>query len=153
MALVDHDPDRENNEAATLLVRRADFESVEQVRGVLGSSPVSLEELVRLTRGGGVLVLGDVALPPGAAPVAAVVLELGRAERRARLVALRVVDRLRGRGLGRRLFGGATMLLRSEGIERVDASAAVDTAAAAFLVAVGFVPALAEDQPTLVYWL
>jgi len=150
---VDLDPDRETFGPATLLVRRADLDSVELVRGVLGPSPVSLEELVRLTRGGGVLVLGDVALPPGAAPVAAVVLELDRAERRARLVALRVLDRLRGRGLGRRLFDGATMLLRSEGIERIDASAAVDAAAASFLTVAGFVPVLGADQPTLVYWL
>jgi GNAT superfamily N-acetyltransferase len=97
--------------------------------------------------------LGDAALPPSAPPLAALALVLDRATFNAHLVAAGVVSTLRRRGLGRRLFEGAAMLLRSEGIQTVHTVSEVDTAGWMWLAALGFAADDGTPANRLVYWL
>ena len=85
-----------------------------------------------------VLVLGDLTLPPAAPPVAAAAFCLHRPAGTAQLVGIGVAAPLRGKGLARRLLTGAFMLLRAEGLERVQACPAPGGAGASLLASVGF---------------
>ena len=129
-------------------------ETVRQLTGLLPTDGSQRAELARLAADGGLLVLGDIALPLSIPPVAAVAFEFDRAARTAHLVSVGVVTRQRRHGLGRRLFEGATMLLRAEGIERVEARPGLTTAPSPFLAAIGFewVPGPGPGL-RLVYWL
>jgi hypothetical protein len=144
-----HPPGEQRVETATLLVRRAPFETVYQLAALLPTA-----QLAGLAAEGGLLILGDIAQPSSTPPVAAVAFEFDRPARTARLVSIGVVDSLRRHGLGRRLFSGATMLLRAEGMERVEAQPGATTAPSLFLVALGFEPVSnAGPAARLVYWL
>ena len=95
-------------------------------------------EVAGLLRQRAVLVLGDVTLPPSAAPLAAAAFGFDRPTRTAQLVGIGVAGPLRGRGRGRRLLTGALMVLRAEGFERVQAWAEPGGAVAALLASAGF---------------
>jgi N-acetylglutamate synthase-like GNAT family acetyltransferase len=136
---------------ATLLVRRATGEVIDPVRRLL-LSQLQAGELDRLAAGRQVLVLADVASAPDAAPLGAVAFDVDTGRRVARLRAIAVTGPLRHRGLGRRLLEGALTLLRSEGLEAVEAEVTAP-ADAEFLTAVGFEPGNAESQPQFVYRL
>lgn len=99
------------------------------------------------------MVLGDAALPPSAPPLAAIAVTVDLVGGGAEILAAGVVSTLRRRGLGRRLFDGTAMLLRSEGIQAVQAKAEPETLGAVWLGALGFRPA--DDFPVdrLIYWL
>ncbi len=150
---VDREIDPNRYEASTLLVRRARADHLVGVAPLLAGSGLSTSELTHLAHAGGVVVLADVALPPATPPLAAVAIDLDWELRVGRLVAVGVAAPLRGHGLGRRLFAGLVMLLRSEGIERVDAHVPPGSQVAMFLTTVGFTTTLATVPLGLVYWL
>lgn len=135
----------------TLLVRRANREAADHVRRLL-SSHLGPGELDRLIAARQVLVLADVAAAPHAAPLGAVAFEADTGSRVARLRAIAVTGPLRHRGLGRRLLEDALTLLRSEGLEIVEAEVTAP-ADAAFLTAVGFEPRQRAPQRQLAYRL
>ena len=85
-----------------------------------------------------VLVLSDLTLPSAAPPVAAAAFCLHRPVGTAQLVGIGVAAHLRGKGLARRLLTSALMLLRAEGLERVQACAAPGGAGASLLASIGF---------------
>ena len=150
---VDPENDPNRYETSTLLVRRAAADHLGGVAPLLAGSGLTAGELTNIAHAGGVVVLADVALPPTSPPLAAAVIQLDPDRRVGRLVAVGVAAQLRGRGLGRRLFAGLVMLLRSEGIERVDAHASPASQVAMFLTAVGFTTNHATLPSGLVYWL
>ena len=85
-----------------------------------------------------VLVLSDLTLPSAAPPVAAAAFCLHRPTGTAQLAGIGVAAHLRGKGLARRLLTSALMLLRAEGLERVQACAAPGGAGASLLTSIGF---------------
>lgn len=113
---------------STLIVRRVGPEDVDTVRAVLAvaqpgpsaSGPALSDRLGALVNEGGVFVLGDVALGPGAMPVGAAVFELDRPNRIARLECLVISAGSQERALSRRLIDESTALLRADGIESVE---------------------------------
>ena len=141
------------DDSATLLVRKASPDVVPLIAPIVSPSRLSPDTLDRLAKEGGVLVLADAAAPVSVPPIAAAVFDLDRPVRLARLVALGVATPLRRRGLGRRLFDGAAILLRAQGVERVAVSVPPGGTASAFLAALGFEAATATTREDLVYWL
>ena len=85
-----------------------------------------------------VLVLSDLTLPSAAPPVAAAAFCLHRPAGTAQLAGIGVAVHLRRKGLARRLLTGALMVLRAEGLERVQACAVPGGAGASFLTSLGF---------------
>jgi hypothetical protein len=97
------------------LVRRAGPGTL----GLAGRPPsTGDEELDRLAARGGLFVLAELATAPSTAPLAAAAFDEDRDSRRARLVFF-----CASLPLAPRLLEGAFTLLRSEGIEFVEASA------------------------------
>jgi GNAT superfamily N-acetyltransferase len=121
-----------------LLVRRAVVAGERDVEALLREVPVDLGDVADLIRHHRVLVLSDLTLPPAAPPVAAAAFRLHRSAGTAQLAGIGVVAHLRRRGLARRLLTGALMLLRAEGVERVQACAAPGGAGASLLASMGF---------------
>jgi hypothetical protein len=112
---VQHDPEDVPEAFVSLLVRRADAGTVGLARLSASSGG---EELERLAATGGVLVLADLAASPSTAPLAAVAFDEDRASRRARLAFFSASPLF-----APRLLEGAFTLLRSDGIELVEAGA------------------------------
>lgn len=98
-------------------------------------------------------MLGDAALPLSAPPLAAMAVGVDRVDASAEMVAAGVVSTLRRRGLGRRLFDGTAMLLRSEGIQAVQVTAEPGTPGAQWLEALGFRHDDGSSVDRLIYWL
>lgn len=115
LAWVQDHPEDVPEPSASLLVRRA------------GSDPGGLARLSSLTSGrdlgrlaalGGLFVLADLAAEPSAAPIAAAAFEEDRDSRRAHLVFFSA-----SLSFAPRMLEGAFTLLRSDGIELVEANA------------------------------
>jgi GNAT superfamily N-acetyltransferase len=145
--------------APPLLVRRPGQAAERHVAALLHEVPVDPRDVADLMRDHGVLILGDLSLPPTAPPAAAVAFRLDRAARTAQLAGLGVRSDLRGRGLGRRLLTGALTWLRADGFEQVHAVAVRGGAAASLLASAGFIaerdtaPAPAAGRSRLVLLL
>ena len=124
-------------EPISLLVRRVNS----------GARPVAAlaadVELERLTAMGGLFVLADLADDPSAEPLGVAVFDPQRDDRRARLVFFSAEG-----PHGQRLLEGALMLLRSDGIELVEAEAGEEHSL--LLERLGF-----SDGPgaKLLYWM
>jgi hypothetical protein len=97
-----------------LLVRRAGSDTDGLAR--LSSSKGG-EELERLAAMGGLFVLADLAAAPPAAPIAAAAFDIDGGSRRARLVFFSADP-----PYAQRLLDGVLTLLRSDGIELVEAN-------------------------------
>jgi ribosomal protein S18 acetylase RimI-like enzyme len=121
-----------------LLVRRAAVAGERDVAALLREVPLDAMEVADLMRHHRVVVLSDLTLPSAAPPVAAAAFRLHRPAGTAQLAGIGVDVHLRGRGLARRLLTGALMLLRAEGLERVQACAAPGGAGASLLTSIGF---------------
>jgi GNAT superfamily N-acetyltransferase len=121
-----------------LLVRRAVVAEERDVEALLREIPLDLVEVADLMRHHRVLVLCDLTLPSAAPPVAAAAFRLHRPTCTAQLAGIGVAVHLRRRGLARRLLTGALMLLRAEGVERVQACAAPGGAGVSLLASIGF---------------
>jgi len=121
-----------------LLVRRAVVAGERDVEALLREVPGGSVEVADLMRHHRVLVLSDLTLPSAAPPAAAAAFRLHPPTGTAQLAGIGVAVRLRGTGLARRLLTGALMLLRAEGIERVQACAAPGGAGASLLTSIGF---------------
>ena len=106
---------------------------------LLRDAPLDPHAVAELVRGGTVLMLCDVALPPAAPPVGAVAFRVDERTRTAELAGVGVASAWRGRGLGRRLVTSALTALRAAGMERVHAWARAESPAAALLAGSGFV--------------
>ena len=124
----------------SLLVRRAGFGTVDlaEVFPSMGG-----EALDRLAATGGLFVLTDLAAAPSTAPIAAAAFDKNRDGRRARLVFFSA-----SLPCAQRLLDGAFTLLRSDGIERVEASAGQTYSV--LLERLGF---REGPGPNLLYWL
>ncbi len=145
---MDQDGTPKLKSTSTLLVRRAEPATVADLAAAVHGFGIA--RLGWPVTRDGLFVLSDVTLPPATPPLAALALELDISCRTAQLVMIAVVSPVRRRGLGRRLFDGAAMLLRADGYERVNAAVPPDSETAMFLTAVGFVVA---ETGQLVYWL
>ena len=121
-----------------LLVRRAALAGEQDVAALLRGVPLDAVEVADLLRYHRVLVLCDLTLPSSAPPVAAAAFCLHRPAGAAQLAGIGVAVHLRGRGLARRLLTGALMLLRAEGVKRVQACAAPGGVGASLLTSIGF---------------
>jgi GNAT superfamily N-acetyltransferase len=121
-----------------LLVRRAAVAGERHVAALLREVPLDAVKVAELMRHHRVLVLSDLTLPSAAPPVAAAAFRLHRPTGTAQLVGIGVAAHLRRKGLARRLLTGALMLLRAEGLERVQACAAPGEAGASLLTSIGF---------------
>jgi len=121
-----------------LLVRCAVPAGERDVAALLRDVPLDPVEVAGLIRRHRVLVLSDLTRPAAAPPVAAAAFRLHRAAGTARLAGIGVAAHLRRRGLAHRLLAGALMVLRSEGLERVQARAAPGGAGASLLASAGF---------------
>jgi hypothetical protein len=115
LASVPHDPQDVQQPSVSLLVRRAGSDTVGLTRL---SAAISGEELQRLAAMGGLFVLADLAAAPSVAPIAAAAFDADRDSRRARLVFFSA-----SLPFAQRLLEGAFTLLRSDGIELVEADA------------------------------
>jgi hypothetical protein len=115
VAGVQSDPHEPLEPSASLLVRRAGSETAGLTQ--LWSSTGG-EELERLAAVGGLFELADLAAAASTAPLAAAAFDEDRASRRARLVSFSASLPFAGR-----LLEGAFTLLRSDGIELVEADA------------------------------
>ena len=124
--------------APPLLVRRASLAGERDIAALLRDVPIGPVEVADLMRRHSVLVLSDLTLPPTAPPLAAAAFCLHRPAGTAQLVGIGVAAHLRRKGLARRLLTGAFMLLRSQGLERVQAHAVPDGAGASLLASAGF---------------
>jgi hypothetical protein len=107
------------------------------------SSSTDREELERLAAMGGLFVLADLAAAPSSAPIAAAAFDVDRGSRRARLVFFSAEP-----PYAQRLLDGALTLLRSDGMELVEANAGETYDV--FLKRLGF-----REGPgaNLLYWL
>ena len=121
-----------------LLVRRAAVAGERDVAALLREVPLDALAVADLMRHHWVVVLSDLTLPSAAPPVAAAAFGLHRPTGTAQLVGIGVAVHLRRKGLGRRLLTGALMLLRAEGVERVQTCAAPGGAGASLLASIGF---------------
>jgi hypothetical protein len=115
LAWVQHDPQDVPEPSVSLLVRRAGPDTVGLTRL---SSSTDREELERLAAMGGLFVLADLAAAPSTAPIAAAAFDQDRDSKRARLVFFSA-----SLPFAQRLLEGAFTLLRSDGIELVEANA------------------------------
>ena len=121
-----------------LLARRAVAAAERDVVALLREVPLDAVEVAELMRHHRVVVLSDLTLPSAAPPVAAAAFRLHRRAGTAQLAGIGVAVHLRGRGLARRLLTGALMLLRAEGVKRVQACAAPGGVGASLLTSIGF---------------
>jgi len=121
-----------------LLVRRAAVAGERDIAALLREVPLDAVEVAGLMRHHRVVVLSDLTLPPAAPPVAAAAFRLHRPAGTAHLAGIGVAVHLRRKGLARRLLTGALMLLRAEGLERVQAYAVPGGAGASLLASIGF---------------
>ena len=121
-----------------LLVRRAAVAGERDVAALLREVPLDAVEVAELMRHHRVVVLSDLTLPSAAPPVAAAAFRLHRRAGTAQRAGIGVAVHLRGRGLARRLLTGALMLLRAEGVTRVQACAAPGGVGASLLTSIGF---------------
>jgi hypothetical protein len=140
VASVPSDADESPGPSAWLLVRRARLQSVDPARLF---SWEDREDVERLAAMGGLFVLTDLAAAPCTAPLAAAALETDSVGRRAHLVFLSG-----DLPFAQRLLDGAWTLLRSEGIELVEASG--ENPYRGLLEGLGFSEALGGN---LLYWL
>jgi len=124
--------------APLLLVRRAALAGESDVAALLREVPLDAVEVADLMRHHRVVVLSDLTLPSAAPPVAAAAFRLHRPAGAAQLAGIGVALHLRRTGLARRLLTGALMLLRAEGLERVQAYAVPGGAGASLLASIGF---------------
>jgi hypothetical protein len=140
LAGVRHDTEDFPEPSVSLLVRRAGSDTVGLTR--LSSSRGG-EELERLAAMGGLFVLADVAAAPSSAPLAVAAFEKDGDCRRARLVFFSA-----SLPFAPRLLEGAFILLRSDGVELVEADAG--EAYSLLLERLGF-----REGPgaNLLYWL
>ena len=115
LAGVQHDSQDIPEPSASLLVRRAGSDTVDVSRL---SPSTDGEELERLAAMGGLFVLADLAAAPSTPPIAAAAFDEDRGSRRARLVFFSA-----SLPFAPRLLEGAFTLLRSDGIELVEAHA------------------------------
>jgi hypothetical protein len=140
VAGVQHDPRDIPEPSVSLLVRRAGSDTV----GLARISPsTGSEELERLAATGGLFVLADLAAVRSAAPIAAAGFDQDRARRRAHQVFFTASV-----PFAPRLLEGAFTLLRSDGIELVEANAGETYSL--LLESLGF-----KEGPgaNLLYWL
>jgi hypothetical protein len=123
-----------------MLVRRAGADTVRLTRL---SSSTGGKELERLAALGGLFELADLAAAPSTGPIAAAAFDEDRDSRRARLVFFSASP-----PFGPRLLEGALVLLRSDGIELVEANAGESYSP--LLESLGF-----REGPgaNLLYWL
>jgi hypothetical protein len=140
LAWVQHDPEDVPEPSVSLLVRRAGSDTVGLTRL---SSSTDGEELERLAAMGGLFVLADLAAPPSTAPIAAAAFDKDRDGRRARLVFFSASF-----PFAPRLLEGAFTLLRSDGIELVEANAGKTDSL--LLESLGF---REGSDANLLYWL
>jgi hypothetical protein len=126
--------------SVSLLVRRVGVGAVDLAR--LLPSPAG-EDLERLALAGGLFVLADLAAAPSTAPLAVAAFDKDRGSRRARLVLFSACPHL-----AQRLLEGAFTLLRSEGIEGVEADAGETYSV--LLQSLGFTKGPGAN---LLYWL
>jgi hypothetical protein len=140
LAWVRLDPQDVPEPSGSLLVRRAGSDTVGLTR--LSASTAG-EELERLAAMGGLFVLADLAAAPSRAPIAAAAFDEDRGGRRARLVFFSA-----SLPFAPRLLEGAFTLLRSDGIELVEANASETYSL--LLASLGF-----REGPgaNLLYWL
>jgi hypothetical protein len=112
---VEYDPEDAPEPSVSLLVRRAGADTA----GLALLFPsTSGEDLERVAKTGGLFILADLAAAPSSAPLAAAAFEEDIDSRRARLVLFSACP-----PLAKRLLDGAFTLLRSDGIEGVEADA------------------------------
>ncbi len=126
---------------STLLVRRVGSDAVDPVRRLLASEGPERrgsDQLVEVAARGGVFALGDVALSPGALPVAVALFEPDRSRGAARLEYVLVSPGWRGTGLARRLIGEAAVLLCADGLDLVEAPLGASSDLRLFLESIGF---------------
>jgi ribosomal protein S18 acetylase RimI-like enzyme len=121
-----------------LLVRRAAVAGERDVAALLREVRLDAVEVADLMRHHRVVVLSDLTLPSAAPPVAAAAFRLHRPPGSAQLAGIGVAVHLRRKGLARRLLTGALMLLRAEGLERVQAYVVPGGAGASLLASIGF---------------
>ena len=133
MMTTDHDP-----VTPLLLVRRAAVAGERDIAALLREVPLDAVEVAGLMRHHRVVVLSDLTLPSAAPPVAAAAFCLHRPAGTAQLAGIGVAVHLRRKGLARRLLTGALMLLRAEGLERVQAYPVPGGAGASLLASIGF---------------
>jgi len=112
---VQHEPDEVPEPSASLLVRRANSDTVGLARL---SSSAGGRDLERLAATGGLFVLADLAAEPSTALIAAAAFDEDRDSRRAHLVFFSA-----SLPFAPRMLEGAFTLLRADGIELVEANA------------------------------
>lgn len=126
-----------------LLIRRVTAAAAQQAAALLRDVPLNPGEVTGLLGQRGVLVLGDVTLPPTAPPVGAVAFRIDRPSRTAELIGVGLLEPWRGPELSERLVTGALTAARADGVERVLAWARPGSPWAALLAAAGFVTTMA----------
>jgi len=133
--------------SALLLVRRVSTDAG-GLTGMSGSGPAAEQDLARRAATGGLFVLADLAAEPGCAPKATAVFDWEGDSGRARLVLFSIESPEDQAGIGRRLLEGALMLLRSYGVELIEAN--TDERFSPLLEKLGF---RQDYGAKLLYWL
>ncbi len=155
-ASMDPVPYEASSQSVSLLVRRvpsealtpSDVDNIGAGRATPGFGPVAKWDLDRHAATGGLFVLTDLAGEPSSVPMAVAVFEKVENDHRARLVFLSIDGPDRQPEMIRRLLEGALMLLRSDGIELVEAGGG--EALRQLLENHGF---QASHEGKLLYWL